>query len=152
MNIRILIFSLFILISFNKVNGTVHISVPDTTAKPWRMKQSAFIEKYGTNEQTKAFIIRWFSKRFLFTSLSGLSGALTAGQVPLALTAGKPSGEASNIAIGAVLGFALSSIITIVLLIPVFTYSRKKLYQLLEKHKNGEKIPKRFRKQLEERP
>lgn len=61
MNFRIFISSLFFLIVFNKANGTAPVSTPDTSTKPWRMKQSAYIEKYGTNERTKAFITKWFS-------------------------------------------------------------------------------------------
>jgi hypothetical protein len=44
-----------------------------------RIKESAFIEKYGENEKAKKFIERWFTQRHLFTALSAASGTITAG-------------------------------------------------------------------------
>lgn len=146
---RVVILSALLLLLINTASG--NFNPTDTSNKPWRIKESAFIEKYGENEKAKTFIIGWFSKRHVFTALSILSGA---GTVGLAVSIREPSQNSRDayaglIVAGLIFGVAAGTLITIGFFIPVLTHSRKKLYRLLEKHKNGEQLPKRYRKQLE---
>lgn len=130
---------------------TTTIALPDTVAKPWRIKEPAFIEKYGENEKTKKFIEAWFTKRHLFTALSAAGGAVTVG---LAFLIKEPSQNSGNayaglLVAGIVFAVAIGTLFTFGFFIPFLAHSRKRLYRILEKHKNGEKIPKRFKRKLE---
>lgn len=124
---------------------------PDTLSKPWRIKESAFLEKYGDSEKTKKFIRGWFTTRHVFTALSAVTGISTAGlALSLVSSAGSNSSAAGFYELAIVLGVTLGVFITGVFLIPLLTHSRKKLYRILEKHKNGQEIPKKFKRQLTE--
>jgi hypothetical protein len=141
---------LFVVIN-NTTFGNLCNYTPDTIPPKQQLTKSYFLEKYSDNDNTRKFIEEWFSQRHTFSALAGLSGLGAA-----LLTATQKSGSGNSTAIDRpflfdpALGLAVvGAIFSVIFIIPFIAHSRKKLYRLLEKNKNGEPISKKYRKKLE---
>jgi hypothetical protein len=121
---------------------------PDTLSKPWRLNKQEFLKRYGDNEKVKKFITAWFTTRYVSSALSAATGIAT-GVLIIDLAPYAAGGNAYAALSLVLVGFT-GTLMTIIFLIPFLTHSRKKLYKILEKYKNRQEIPRRFRRQLSE--
>ncbi len=117
----------------------------------WRMDKEGFVEKFGSDDTTSALINMYFRTRnegiltFLLSTpmpyvLGGIGVVLDSGTSETVIPIFTATGVVIGTFIGSVMFFSGS--------IRWISYPRKRLYFILEKHKQGEPLPKSLTKRI----
>lgn len=133
----------------NSVMAAPKISAIDTLHRPWQLKQSEFLKKYGTDYTTGRLIRYWFNKRQTLKTETIGSGAVAAVVViPLMKAVNSGSGWAFGLIL--LLGGTITaaSVIFLVSFPRFISFSRKKLFVLLDGLTNGKPLPRKYQKRL----
>jgi hypothetical protein len=133
-------------------------SVPvdsDSTIRPTgaRLSQQEFLDRYGTDDTSRALIRYYFSRNKTFkrsTIISGGVGLLSLVVFDSVVAKGEPSRGGALAALG--MGIVLLSVIFVSAFVVLFgigmwlIFSRRSLFKQLQKHKAGGPLPKRVRR------
>lgn len=128
---------------------TTNIPSTDTLGKPWQLKKSAFLSKYGTDYTSSTLIRYWLNKRKALkwgTIIGGGAAALVAVPFISVLNTGSAWAFVTILYLGGAITIAG---ILFLISLPRFIFSsRKKLFLLLQDIKNGKPVPKKYQKKL----
>jgi hypothetical protein len=138
-----------VLIFFLPVRSSTINTLPtDTTGRKLKPRDAAILEKYGTDEVSKALILKFFSRkrRYMITGIGTLAGA---GLMAIGLSASGSSSSSirEGVAEYALLSFGLLFFGIAFLLSTGFYlfHSRKRLIRILDKYRSTGRLPKGYR-------
>ena len=147
--ISILLFVTLLLVTSVASGSTGSLEPADTSNKPWQLKKSDFLKKYGTDDASNNLIRYWFNKRHPLKTAtigSGAVVALTAVPLANALNSGSAWGFGLILLLG---GAIISAGIVFLISFPRFiSFSRKRLFHLLADLKKGKPLPTKYQKKM----
>lgn len=146
--------TIFVLSFLACIYSRASIPKSDSLIKPWHINKERFIEKFGNSDTSKALIDFWFANRkggIIVASIATPFGILFG--IPFFKNVFKkpasPNAYAPVIVFSFGLLFSIFTLVSLVGLLKLVRFSRKKLYKMIVLHQSGQGLPKNIRESSE---
>lgn len=151
---KLILFALALLTCIYSKATIPTISNPYSPEKPWHVKQKEFIEKFGDNNISKTLINFWFANRKVGIGTTAIASPFgTLFGIPFFKSAFKkpvnPNVYAPVLSFSFGVLFSIFLLVSLVGILKIFRFSRKKLYNLLLLYQSSQSLPKRIAEKLE---